>query len=234
MTHILDELTLQRCIDGELSEAEQQALLRQLERNPAGWREVALGFMEHQLWSTAGHDWVHEPAAPQVSPREATPARTYAGWLRNTALMASTLLAIGLGYVGGHRSFWSRPSGTPSSGTEMALAPSIPTHSGGLASTQQAVPVSHSDRHPPTSMMQVRLSSNGHESEPISLPVYDTADLPNLSDWPRLRLSEEERQHLTDQGFQIHEEPRYYSVPINNNRHLVVPINTVHVRQQLQ
>lgn len=234
MTHILDELTLQRCIDGELSEAEQQALLRQLERNPAGWREVALGFMEHQLWSSAGHAWVHDPTAPQVSPRETTPVRTYAGWLRNTALVASTLVAIGLGYVGGNRSFWSSPSGSPSSETEMALTSSIPNHSGGLASTQGAVPVSHSDRRPPTSMMQVRLTSNGHESEPISLPVYDTADLPRVGDWPRPRLTDVERQHLTDQGFQIREEPHYYTVPIDNNRHLVVPVNTVHVRQQLQ
>jgi anti-sigma factor RsiW len=200
MTHILDELTLQRCIDGELSEAEQQALLRQLERNPAGWREVALGFMEHQLWSVAGHDWVHEPAAPQVSPREATPARTHAGWLRNTALMASTLLAIGLGYVGGNRSFWSSPSTPP-----VVQGSSHPGQSLGAATAM----VSHQN---------------------------DQFPAPESTDGDRLipRLSVEDRQRLEDQGYQIREEPSYYTVPIDNNRRLVVPVNTVHVRQQLQ
>lgn len=236
MTHILDELTLQRCVDGELSEAEQQAFLRQLDRTPSAWREVALGFMEHQLWSTAGHDWIHEPVPPEVAPpvSESPPRRVQGAWLRNTALVASTLLAIGLGYVGGNRSFWSRPSGSPSSGPEIALAPSIPNRPDGIASTQGTVPVSHSDRQPPTPMMQVRLTSNGNDSEPISLPVYDAADLSEFGDWLTPRLSAEELRHLEDQGFQVREEPRYYSVPMDNHRYLVVPINTVHVRQRMQ
>lgn len=236
MTHILDELTLQRCVDGELSEAEQHALLRQLERHPAAWREVALGFMEHQLWSMAGHDWIHEPIPPQVAPQipESPPRRIQGAWWRNTALVASTLLAIGLGYVGGSRSFWSRPSGSPSVGPEIALGSSIPNRSNGLASTQGAEPVSHSNHRAHRPTMQVQLISNGSESEPISLPVYDAADLPEFGDWMTPRLSAEERQHLEDQGFQVHEEPLFYSVPMDNNRQLVVPINTVHVRQHVQ
>jgi hypothetical protein len=236
MTHILDELTLQRCVDGELSEVEQQELLRQLERNPAGWREVALGFIEHQLWTTAGHDWIHDPVPPQVAPPvpESPPRRVWGAWLRNTALAASTLLAIGLGYVGGSRSFWSRPSGSPSAGVEIATGPSIPSHSNGLISTQGAEPVSHNNHQPPRPMMQVQLTSDGSGSEPISLPVYDATDLPEFGDWMTPRLSVEERRHLEDQGFQLREEPRFYTVPMDKNRQLVVPINTVHVRQRLQ
>ncbi len=231
MTHILDELTLQRCIDGELSEAEQQALLRQLERTPSAWREVALGFMEHQLWSKAGHDWVHEPVPPPELPPETTSTRSPASWLRHTALVACTLLAVGLGYLGGRRSFWSQRSGSPSSGTEIALAPTILNRQ---ATTSVKVPVAHDNRPTPTPMMQVQLTSNGSHAEPISLPVYDAVDLPQLGEWPRPRLSDEERQHLKDQGFQVREELRYYSVPIDNHRHLVVPINTIHVRQRMQ
>ena len=48
------------------------------------------------------------------------------------------------------------------------------------------------------------------------------------------RLSAEDRQRLEDQGYQIREEPSYYTVPIDNDRHLIVPVNTVRVRQQLQ
>ena len=236
MTHHLDELTLQRCIDGELCEAEQQALLRQLDRTPSAWREVALGFLEHQIWSKTGHDWIHEPVPPQVAPPvpESRPRRVQGALLRNMALVASTLMAIGLGYVGGSRSYWSRPSGSPSSGTEIALDSSILNRSNGVAAIQGAVPVSHSDGQAPTPLMQITLTSDGHESEPLSLPVYDAADLTEFGEWMTPRLSAEERRHLEDQGYQVREEPRFYSVPMDNHRQLVVPINTVHVRQHVQ
>jgi anti-sigma factor RsiW len=222
MTHILDELTLQRCIDGELSEAEQQALLRQLERNPAGWREVALGFMEHQLWSSAGHAWVHDPTAPQVLSREVTPARTHADWLRNTALMASTLLAIGLGYVGGSRSFWSSPSTSPVVQGSSHSGPSL-----GAATAM----VSHQNDQ---SLAPELIEPPSAASNSAVVPTYDAELLRQYGDRLMPRLSVEDRQHLKDQGYQIREEPSYYTVPIDNNRRLVVPVNTVHVRQQLQ
>jgi anti-sigma factor RsiW len=222
MTHILDELTLQRCVDGELSEVEQQQLLRQLERNPAGWREVALGFMEHQLWSIAGHEWVHDPAVPQVLPRETTSARTYAGWLRNTALMASTLLAIGLGYVGGSRSFWSSPSTPP---VVQGLS-----HPGQLLGATTAMVSHQNDQSPAPDLIEPPSAA----SNSAVVPVYDAELLRQYGDRLMPRLSVEDRQHLKDQGYQIREEPGYYTVPIDNNRHLVVPINTVHVRQRLQ
>jgi len=46
----LDEDILDRLVDGELSEAQQQEVLRQVESHPEGWRRLALAFLEAQTW----------------------------------------------------------------------------------------------------------------------------------------------------------------------------------------
>ena len=231
MNNILDERTLQRCVDGELSEPEQQALLRQLEASPLGWREVALGFLEHQLWSKAGHDFVHEPAPPLIaglSPLEDGPHRPRWSGVRSVALAASTLLAVGLGYVGGQARFGSYPS-VPSASSGVVQSASNTSHSSGA-------PVSMvSMRNDPTAA-PLRPDSippvNSSQSSPT--PVFDAELLQQYGDRLMPRLSLEDRQRLEDQGYQIDEAPSYYTVPIDNNRRLIVPVNTLRVRQQLQ
>ncbi len=236
MSYDLDEHTVQRCVDGELNEVEQQALLCQLERTPAGWRAVALAFIEHQVWSQAGLDFVRTPAASTASePSQGQPLRVRGSWLRSTALVASTLVAIGLGYLGGSRKDSSRSTDSP-----LALAPSLkfPTQNvstnGGRPNPVEAVPSSRRDRSGLTPVMQVELIPEGTDSRPIPMAVYDGKDIQQYEDWMTPRLSTTDRQDIEEQGFQVFEEPFYYTVPIDNHRHLVVPVNTIRVRQQLQ
>ena len=231
MNNNLDERTLQRCVDGELSESEQQALLRQLEASPAGWREVALSFLEHQLWSKAGHDFVHEPAPPLVAgPAQLSeaPLRPWSSRVRSVALAASTLLAVGLGYVGGQGRFGSNSAATPSgpgvvqSASNTSRPSGSPTAMVSMRNDSSAVPLR------PDSIPAVT------NSQPPSAPVFDAELLQQYGDRLMPRLSVEDRQRLEDQGYQIREEPSYYTVPIDDNRRLIVPVNTVRVRQQLQ
>ena len=228
MNDKLDERTIQRCVDGELNEAEQQAFLFQLEHCPTGWRDLALAFVEHQLWSKAGRDFVHEPAPPLLTAHVAEPpARLNGSGLRNMTLAASTLLAVGLGYLSGNGRFWSSPSSSP--GSEIVQAPSnprgpnaAPTMNVSMDSSQQA------------SASPTRTGPSLNSSASISHQPYDPVPLPSDDQWMPPRLSDELRQSLEDQGFQVREEPRYYTVPVDKNRHLVVPVNTIHVRQQVQ
>ena len=46
----LDEDLLDRLVDGELPEAQQQEVLRQVQCHPDGWRRLALAFLEAQTW----------------------------------------------------------------------------------------------------------------------------------------------------------------------------------------
>jgi len=231
MTQSLDERTLQRCADGELSEAEQQALLRQLDRSPTGWRELALAFIEHQLWTQTGRAYVHEPAPPAaVEVAEAHP-RADRSWLRSTVLAASTLLAVGLGYLGGSQRFWSggSSSATPRTITQQP-APAPQTQ---LASVTKP-PVPRPARRTLTPVMQVQVRSDGQDSPPITLPVYDAEELEKYGPWTPPQLSAEVLQRLKDQGVQVQQEPRYYSVPNTQNRKWVMPVNTIQFRQPVQ
>lgn len=50
-SHESPELLIQRCVDGELTPAEQVELIRRLEhsRDLAAWRELAIGFLEYRI-----------------------------------------------------------------------------------------------------------------------------------------------------------------------------------------
>ncbi|MFO1008333.1 MAG: hypothetical protein U0929_20405 [Planctomycetaceae bacterium] len=231
MTHFLDERTLQRCLDGELSEDEQHALLRQLDRSPDGWRVVALAFFEHQLWTQAGRDYIYEPPPPVVAPADPEPeTRRDHSWLRHTALAACTLIAVGLGYLGGTQRFWpGGSSSTPS--PSMALAPQ-PDSMFEKDRSKQPIVQAPRKRWPPA--QYVRVMPSDENSRSFSVPAYDAEALKQIGSLPQPQLSEEAMQNLRDQGFQVEQESHLYEMPNTQNRKLVVPFNTIQFRQPLQ
>ncbi|MEW4489371.1 hypothetical protein AB1L42_14915 [Thalassoglobus sp. JC818] len=77
---MIDDVVIQRCLDGELSEPEQIELIRQLDSEPnqSGWRKLAIEYLENQLFRTALQHRAEQPIAkvatvpaPEISP-EAT------------------------------------------------------------------------------------------------------------------------------------------------------------------
>ena len=231
MTHFLDERTLQRCLDGELSEDEQHALLRQLDQSPNGWRVVALAFFEHQLWTQAGRDYIHEPPPPVVAPADPEPqTRRDYSWFRHTALAACTLIAVGLGYLGGTQRYW--PGGTsPTTSPPMALAPQPASMLEQDRSKPPLAPVPRK-RLPPSQF--VRVMPPDENSQPITLPAYDAEVLRQHGPLPQPQLPAEFLQSLRDQGVQVEQESHLYRMPNSQNRNLVVPVNTIQFRQPLQ
>lgn len=92
MSHLDLELDIQRCIDGQMAEADQQALLRKLEGLPDGWRKLSLAFVENQLWSQViekGPVAAPKPA-DQPRPRKRAPL---AMWGKVSASMAAGIVA---------------------------------------------------------------------------------------------------------------------------------------------
>ena len=82
--------------------------------------------------------------------------------------------------------------------------------------------------------MQVQVIPEGDNAQPITLPVYDADELAAFGPWTPPQLPAEVLQRLKDQGVQVQQESRFYSVPNEQNRKLVVPVNTVRFHQQLQ
>jgi hypothetical protein len=217
MSEHLNERLLQRCVDGEMSESEQQEFLRSLDRSPSGWRDLALAYVEQQLWSQAGRAWVDEPE-PVAALDSVTPPNRAASWLRSTVLVASSLLAVGLGYLGG--TYWR-----PGSASSSNLAAITPSQSGQLANQTVRDPLQPG--RVDSAVMRVEMP--GQTGEAVSLPVYDIADLvPNWSD-PEVR---NDQQNLKDRGIRLNARPKFYTVPVDDRRQLVFPVHEASQRFQ--
>lgn len=218
MDHRSTEMAVQRCVDGEMSETEQQEFLRSLDQSPStsGWRDLALAFVEHQLWSQAGRAWIDEPAPPLAGGDEFDPPLTHRdSWLRKTALAASGLLAVGLGYVGG--TFW-RSGSQGTSPLVQTTAPSSP----GADNSEVALA---SDRIP-SEVMRVEWPSES--GVPISLPVYESQGFRPPQGWRDPYVP----QITIPAGSRVNLQPEYLTVPVDDQRNLVIPVR--HVKPRFQ
>jgi hypothetical protein len=92
-----DERRLDLLVDGELGEEDRGALLRQLDREPGGWRRCALAFLEAQAWKRELPALLGPPGGP---PDRLQPRRRW-WWSRHVgtllAMAASFLVALALG-----------------------------------------------------------------------------------------------------------------------------------------
>jgi hypothetical protein len=71
--YLLGPYWLDRLVDGELSDAEQQRIVSTLDQIPNGWKKCALRFLESQIWTRSLQELQgEEPSLPLT----ATPAGT--------------------------------------------------------------------------------------------------------------------------------------------------------------
>ncbi len=159
--HNCDPIALDRLVDGELPEAERRQLLSKLDRQPGGWRQCALAFLEAQSWGQALTHFVRHPTAiadasqsprselsvnatpnslteiaPAVSPRGRNARdKRWTWWL---ALASSFLITFSLGmYI---QQLWHVFHGGPGS-DQIASAPlSIPTNAVSTSSSGREQP----------------------------------------------------------------------------------------------
>ncbi len=117
----VDADTLDRLVDGELSEGPRRQLLESLDQTPGGWRACALAFLEAQAWRTELRSTAavaQRPPTPsaasvpqiQQAPRELgrrPPSRIWRHRGSLAAMAASFLLALVAGVT--VRDGWRRP-----------------------------------------------------------------------------------------------------------------------------
>lgn len=195
--HLDLELDIQRCIDGQMSEGDQHALLRRLESLPDGWRQLSLAFVENQVWSQSILK-KEEPIVSRSTVSEPRPVRrtSFGLWGKIGASMAAGIMA---GLVI-HRQW---PVASP---VDPRPAVAVAASTGGAESPSPQSPVSANTA--------ASLASNGPGSPEI--------------------LSPQARRQLRQSGYAIDEGQVYYSIPMSDGRHYVVPVNTVRVRNAVQ
>src|SRR5262245_26067234 len=106
---------LDRLVDGELSEPERRELLSRFDREPDGWRRLALAFLEAQSWQESARD---RDAADSKSPVMLKPTAPPSFHARQKsklsrlgaplAMAASFLVAFTLGLA--LRETWKSPN----------------------------------------------------------------------------------------------------------------------------
>ena len=99
---MLDELELQCCVDGELSESKHREFLQTVEKTPGGWRTLALAFTEEQIWGAAVTPAsVDVSAHPVANTTPTVPQKDSHLRVSLTTMALSLLVALTTGLIGG-------------------------------------------------------------------------------------------------------------------------------------
>jgi hypothetical protein len=222
----LDDVVLDRLVDGELTDRQRLAVLEQLEREPDGWKRCALAYLEAQCWrESAGQLDALEPM-PACAPEVLEPGpivRSSPRWVfRKTLAMAAViLLAFLLGMVAAH----SR-GGRDAQNAMIAQrpAPVLP------APVDPGVPSSAPQR--PASLPQMAVVHvAGQEPATYQVPVVSAASV----DWrwlerPPSPVPENVVRQWQRQGYEVAQRRRVVSTELPSGELVAVPIDEVELR----
>lgn len=243
------ELRIQRCIDGELPEAAQQELLSELDGASDGWKQLALAFVERQVWTQACDTLAsdNEGGASKPQTKNKSTTKKHSASFRWTAV-AGLLVALGVGFSTGHR-FGRRPSGgllvRETGGTSAVSEPSPANHSIAEASlpapsttrmnpgrSTRAIPVSTRPQFAASGMLEVPVNESGEQS--LKIPVYERSTLPDASRPSPALLTEEQQRRLERLGYRLDRKQQLITIPLEDGSQIVVPVETLGARYGIQ
>lgn len=211
---------IQRLIDGELDQTEQQRLLETLDGEPRLWRDVALGFVESELlrrellsWRPAAETTGKTSPAQETSPPVAPPQPARSGlFSKAVTIAAAAIAAFVIGIAARH--WWPMDS------------PARPSNGGTIASGERPL-----ENKPAVEMRRgVDVADPDEGIRRISLPVLpaDRVDPQSLSGVPV--ISAAVKVDLQRRGHVVLEERRFYCVKLKDGRHVLVPVREIRLQ----
>ena len=242
-----------RMVDGELSEAEQRSLLQRLEESPAGWRELALAYVEASVWKDqfatkkTDSDSAFAPTLPSVTApivdkqRETAPpnakqeARPQSAMTSAFAAVA-VLLVFGLGIWLGRTQI--EFPGQPSQIADTPQSPSTnlantPPQDEPIAPTMT---VNRSTDSPIPKTVQVVYSDGQSDVlRVVDIPIADSVhgdgskQLDEFWHRPESAIPSELRAELEKSGHRITEFRDLWPAQLPDGRSVVIPVSQVHV-----
>lgn len=240
---INDPRMLDRLVDGELTEAQERAVIAQLNQMPDGWRRCALAFLEARCWQRAarqvqalsnevGDPQPAVPAAPSPpKPRAAWWAPGASRWPGALALCALFLLAFGIGsflpnpFLPNLREHSARQTEAPPAG-----APNMQLVDNGQPKSSPGTGESYTTEEPLRSqdLLAGNLTLVDNTGSRLEVPVYDWNE--EVADQLMYRsqpLSPEFVQQL--KRHQVRSHRSYVPVRLQDGRHVVLPIDKVEI-----
>ncbi len=249
--HLLDLL-----VDGELDETNRRELLMWCQRDPEGWRQCALAFLEAQSWSRqlrdvgAGASMATQTAPTSAKPHAAgsqTPSaqaaipasrdplvqpslmRSWKPFIGPLAMAASFLAAFGLGLLA--RSGWQAAGGAGRqesfSAANLELAQQEP---GAVVEQEQRPGYALPGRE---NLGQVRLvvDGPGGAEQEIQLPVVERGAMDaDFLQNPPAAVPAEIQQMFERMGHQVRQRREMLPLRLKDGRRLIVPVDQVEVR----
>jgi hypothetical protein len=225
--HADDEFDLERMIDGELSFAEQRAALERLDVLPDGWRRLALGLLEQQVFRREFQQHV-APVAPvkslPVAPVPASPVPSRSRiWAKRVAMTAvcGGCLFFGMQIEQAR----GRSGNTVANHPAAAVAPAVSeTPAEQAAELVAKNDETGGDEEEAGQTMKVAFAD---WPTPIEVPVVETDDDDASDLLEQSAVSEEMRQAWASAGYLIHEDRKYVPVPLGNGREGIAPISDI-------
>ncbi|WP_437193586.1 hypothetical protein [Planctomicrobium sp. SH527] len=247
-----DELTLQKCADGELSDAERAALLANLHHAESidHWRTLALTFVENQVFAKAFETPLAANPPEELPPRPLPPVmkRQLQPWVS----VAASLLVGALMGVGGH--FWLRDSSD--AGSQLAEtrfdASKSPLNSEAGFSPSSVASVVHppensiaspkagqfsppvrlaSDGNMPSPVMNVKVGAGHSGDQALTVPVYSPEQWHSVPNAGNLtNIPEDVQRMLESEGYQLERKRYWYRARLKDGREVMVPAEKVIVR----
>lgn len=235
-----DPHELDLLVDGELPEPRRAELLALLEREPEGWRRLALAFLEAQCWGESARQSPQSDSAPFDIALAARPETTMAAvrpasqpsrWksLLGTplAMAASFLIAFGLGLV-------LRDARNASETDAPAMAAVNAEQSTRPGSFPDAIALS--DKQP---LGDSDLSDVDPVGEAYAADDFDEIWLPanwgtnaesQLSGGTTQAVPEQVQRSLRRLGHAVETHRSLWPVDLKNGRRVVVPVEEVEIR----
>jgi hypothetical protein len=214
-----DDRRFDRLVDGELSESERKQLLRSLDQEPDGWRRCALAFLEAQTWRE-GFGALFRPNRPAAAPvprsvaAENWSVRKIGGLV--LAVAASFLLAFGLA------DYWHGGNGTvPPRGDHTNLAGNQPVtpHSPVAPHVVGASP----------QLVSLPTAGDGNGAMVIPATQRDRWDEGWLKTVPSA-MPPNVRQAFERTGHHVQRRQNLVSIPLDDGRVLVVPVEQMEIQ----
>jgi hypothetical protein len=228
------EAAMQRCVDGELSDVEERALLARLEFQPEGWRRLTLLFLENRLLGSACGDYLTE-IAPRVVV-EPVSRGVSRRWTRG-ARWLTVSLALLLSFLIGR----SRPFSGPSAADQLAArreAPPLPVD------PETHAPKRNPEPFEPEIARDRRRDGDAQRSEPVMfvslevpgsdqrlpVPIYAApSDVDGWQPFEHTAISPREAEWLRRGGYQVNTARHLLQGTSPDGRAILVPVEAVNI-----
>ena len=211
---------IERLIDGELNDAEQQQLLRAFDAQPDTWRAVALGFVEAQWVRSELAGWNPTTVAAPTAQTSTSLSSPAAGLGRASQVMTALAALVATFAIGiAARHWWPAKTADPTGGSIVNTDPrSVGPHIGR--------PVDE-----PTPLQVQRAGAPRDETalRRVNLPLIPAERVDPRSLYNAPAITPELKAALQRMGHVVHEERRFYSVELKDGRRVLVPVNEIRV-----